>query len=1291
MNTTTNIPPFDKELDFEKALCELLCQHGWNEVLMNKTEEELIQNWADIIYDNNRKLDELGNYPLTKTEMKQILDIVESKPLPYDKNIFINGEQVIITRDNAADTVNFGKPVYLKIFDAKEIRAGQSRYQIVRQPRLRTSHPLAGNRRGDIMLLINGMPVIHIELKRSGVDVSQAAFQIKRYTHEGVFAHGIFSLIQIFVAMTPEKTLYFANPGTEERFSPQNFFHWANFNNEEMTDWRQVTSDLLSIPMAHMLVGFYTIADDKDKTLKVLRSYQYFAVNKIADAVQKHSWDDHQHRGGFIWHTTGSGKTMTSFKSAQLIAKSGNADKVVFVLDRIELAIQSLDEYRAFADNPDCVHDTQDTQMLIAKLLSTDSDDKLIVTSIQKMGKIKAGENISDDNLKKLNSKRLVFIIDECHRSTFGDMLLSIKNTFNRALLFGFTGTPVFPENAHNEITTETIFGNWLHKYTIGRAVPDGNVLGFDPYMVNTMPDDTLRDIAARNFLKTNNKEEIEADEEKKKVYDRFMSNEMPMESDYLENGEMRHGIEYYLPKDLYKQEWHHLKVADDIAKSRKRLSKDGKFHAMLATKTIAEAIEYYHIFKNNYPDLNVAAVFDNNIDNGDEGIQREVAIIEMLEDYNAKYDTCFDLAQYDKYKKDVAKRMGHKMQYANIDGKHSQQIDLLIVVTQMLTGYDSKWINTLYVDKLMRYVDIIQAFSRTNRLFGPDKPFGTIKYYTLPYTMRQNIDDALDVYVDRGFSVFVDRLETNLTRINSLYIHIKEVFESFDIRHFERLPESRESRNMFAKDFSDLTHTLEKAKQQGFMWEKTRYEFQHGETYHQVDVLINETTYNTLLMRYRELFTRKHDPNDHVDIDYPVDPYIAEKGTGTIDAEYLNSKFRRYIRNLYTDGPEGEKTVRAFESLHKSFATLSQKDQRTALLIIHDLQTGDLRPDEDKSITDYIAEYQLREIHGLALILSEATGLNSSQLDHLLKADVTEENLDDFGRFENLKLTANGEKVKSFLKRVLGTEVSPRMTMARFGKLLRDFILDGIARVNIIKAYQNDDITYDETATQEQEPELAQELIQPTAQIAPIEVNANVVRQNFKDVLQDTLHDLRRRLCPVDDIINAIYRVCDTASVPNLDGVGEYIKGAINDIFWQTNRLKKAVAYNLLCTKFEAYAKKVYYLMHGHEILSQNEGEGATLKDVIREIPCLRDLRTNPQSKFQQIYQYLEKLRISRNTESHISPAATDEELEKSTKEIITVYAFLTASCISQLPSGASYPESDEKNGMPMAAEDDA
>ncbi|MBP5420754.1 MAG: type I restriction endonuclease subunit R [Bacteroidales bacterium] len=1284
----TTIHAFNNELEFEKALCEHLCQHGWNEVLMNKTEEELVENWANIIYDNNRGINQLGNYPLTASEMQQILDELESRPSPYDKNIFINGEQVVITRDNADDKVNYGKPVYLKIFDAREICSGQSRYQIVRQPRFRTANALAGERRGDVMLLINGMPVIHIELKRSGVDVTQAAYQIKRYTHEGVFAHGIYSLVQIFVAMTPEKTLYFANPGSEENFAPQYFFHWADFNNNEVFDWRNVATDLLSIPMAHMLVGFYTIADDKDKTLKVLRSYQYFAVNKISDAVHNNRWDDHQHRGGFVWHTTGSGKTMTSFKSAQLIANSGDADKVVFLLDRIELGIQSLEEYRAFANKADSVQDTQDTSMLVAKLLSTSADDKLIVTSIQKMANIKPGSVATQETIKKINQKRLVFIIDECHRNTFGDMLLGIKNTFTRALLFGFTGTPVFQENAHNEITTGTIFGDMLHKYTIGSAVPDGNVLGFDPYMVQTMEEETVRDIAARCCLKTNKIEDIEADEEKKTIYDRFMK-ELPMEADYLEDGMMKHGVEHYLPKDFYKEDWHHQKVAADIVKSRELLSSNGKFHAMLATKTIPEAIEYYHIFKEKYPSLNVVAVFDNNIDNCDEGIAREDAILEMLDDYSAKYGVRFGLPQYLKYKKDVAKRLAHKMQYAYIDGDHSQQIDLLIVVTQMLTGYDSKWINTLYVDKLMRYVDIIQAFSRTNRLFGPGKPFGTIKYYTMPYTMHQNINDALDVYVDRSYSVFVDRLETNLNRINALYTHIKEVFESFDIKNFERLPESRESRNMFAKDFSALTHALEAAKLQGFTWEKVHYEFQHDDAYKYVDVLIDEETYNVLLQRYRELFERVPNPRVTVEIDYPIDAYIAETGTGTIDAEYLNSKFRQYVRNLYTDGPEGAATKKALEELHKTFATLSQKDQRTALLIIHDLQTGDLRLEVGKSINDYITEYQLREIHGFALMLAEATGLNISQLDNILKSDVNNDNLNEFNRYEELRLTVDGVKVRNFLKKVLGSDVSPRLVTVKFDQILRLFILDGIARVNIIKAYQNDDIVFDQNAMQEQESKAEptqEKTVQP--QVVQMAVDTRPVRENFKSVLQETLHDLRRRLCPVDDIIDGIYSVCDATSIASLDGVGLFVRDAIDNIYSQpTNFVRKMVAFNSLTTKFEAYAKKVYYLIHKSEVKSSKEGSEATLKDVIKAMPCLFNLQTHPETKYRQMYQYLESLKDMRNEEAHISPTATDEELDVAIKKIVSMYAFLTASCINDLHVTHQY-SSEEDSDLLMAAE---
>ena len=372
---------FTVEKLFEQSLAELLINHGWEkEIIMNPTEEDLVKNWADIIYNNNREREKLGNYPLTESEMRQVVDKVNMCASPYELNKLINGKNIQIKRDNQQDKNNYGKDVYLKIFDAKEICAGQSRYQIVRQPRFKTSSAMLGERRGDVMLLINGMPVVHIELKRSGVDVSQAVGQIKRYVHEGVFSKGIYSLVQIFVAMTPEKTLYFANPGAEDNFKPEFQFHWADYNNTEITDWSKVAIDLLSIPMAHQMVGDYTIADDKDKTLKVLRSYQYFAVNKICDKVHSINWDNHHHRGGYIWHTTGSGKTMTSFKAAQIIANSGDADKVVFLLDRVELSIQSLEEFRGFAGDEDTVQDTKDTGKLVAKLKSTDNDDKLIVT-----------------------------------------------------------------------------------------------------------------------------------------------------------------------------------------------------------------------------------------------------------------------------------------------------------------------------------------------------------------------------------------------------------------------------------------------------------------------------------------------------------------------------------------------------------------------------------------------------------------------------------------------------------------------------------------------------------------------------------------------------------------------------------------------------------------------------------------------------------------------------------------------------------------------------------------------
>ena len=380
---------FNKEKDFEEALIFELKRKGWEEeVLKFPTEDVLIDNWANILFENNRGIDRLNETPLTKTEMMQILEQVISLRTPLKLNSFINGKTVAITRDNPKDKLHFGKEVSLKIYDRQEIAAGQSRYQIAQQPIFETKSNILNNRRGDFMLLINGMPVIHVELKKSGIPVSQAYNQIEKYSHEGVFT-GIYSLVQIFVAMNPDETVYFANPGPDGRFNKDYYFHWADFNNERMDNWKDIAARLLSIPMAHQLIGFYTVADDSDGVLKVMRSYQYYAANAISDKVSKIKWGERNQHGGYIWHTTGSGKTMTSFKSAQLIANSKDADKVIFLMDRVELGTQSLYEYRAFAEETDDIQSTEDTRVLIDKLKSNDPSNTLIVTSIQKMSRIK--------------------------------------------------------------------------------------------------------------------------------------------------------------------------------------------------------------------------------------------------------------------------------------------------------------------------------------------------------------------------------------------------------------------------------------------------------------------------------------------------------------------------------------------------------------------------------------------------------------------------------------------------------------------------------------------------------------------------------------------------------------------------------------------------------------------------------------------------------------------------------------------------------------------------------------
>lgn len=1035
---------FNKESDFEEALIKILSEKGWEkEVLKNYSEQDLLRNWANILFENNRDIDRLNDYPLTDSEMQQILEQIEALRIPLKLNGFINGKSVSIVRDNPDDKLHLGKEVSLKIYDRREIAAGQSRYQIVQQPKFPTKSKLLNDRRGDLMLLINGMPVIHIELKKSGIPVSQAYNQIEKYSHEGIFS-GLFSLVQIFVAMEPNEAVYFANPGSDGKFNPDYYFHWADFNNEPINEWDKVASTLLSIPMAHQLIGFYTVADDSDGVLKVMRSYQYFAASAISDKVAKAKWEGNNQLGGYVWHTTGSGKTMTSFKSAQLIASSKDADKVIFLMDRIELGTQSLKEYRGFADENESVQATENTNVLITKLKSSNPADTLIVTSIQKMSNIKdeaGGLNARDIEL--ISDKRIVFIVDEAHRSTFGDMLLTIKNTFPKAMFFGFTGTPIQDENQKKKNTTSTVFGNELHRYSIADGIRDKNVLGFDPYKVLTFKDKDVRKVVALEKAKAQTEEEAISDPVKSKIFYKYMdANQVGMVGHFDAKGDYIKGIEDYIPNVQYTTEEHTTMVVKDILENWVTLSHNSKFHAIFATSSIPEAINYYRLFKAMKPHLKVTALFDPSIDNNG-GVQfKEDGLVEIISDYNEQYGQEFSIPTFAKMKKDIAARLAHKKPYERIANEPAKQIDLLIVVDQMLTGFDSKWINTLYMDKVLQYENIIQAFSRTNRLFGPDKPFGTIRYYRKPHTMERNINAAVKLYSgDKPLGLFVQHLIDNLKQMNELFESITDLFADSGIENFEKLPDDTSACRKFAKDFNEFNSYLEAAKIQGFKWNVLSYVDE--ETGEVIDVTIDENTYLILVLRYKEL-TGGGGGTGGDDVPYDLAGYITEIDTGLIDADYMNSKFDKYIKLLSVEGTTKEAIEQAETELHKTFATLSQEEQKYANIFLHDIQRGDVKVAEGKSLRDYINEYLSKARNDQIHRISVAIGVDENMLRNVMGLKLNENNLNEFGRYDELKKTVDKAKAKEYFEKVEGTKIIPPKVNVKVDKLLRDFIING-------------------------------------------------------------------------------------------------------------------------------------------------------------------------------------------------------------------------------------------------------
>ncbi|PEL19435.1 DEAD/DEAH box helicase [Bacillus wiedmannii] len=1030
---------FTKESEFENALVELLKNKGWDGgIIEYPTEADLIQNLADILYRNNKSVDRLNKVPLSKGEITQIIEQISNNQTPNQANKWINGGSIQIIRDrDSKDILHQGKTVSLKLYDRREIAAGKSHYQIVRQPQYAKKIPVAKDRRADVWLLINGLPVINIELKRSGESVYKATEQIRKYYFEGVFS-GIFNLVQIFVAMTPDETRYFANPGNADNFDEKYFFNWGNFKNDPLSNWKDVTEMLLSIPMAHSMVGYYTIADDSDGILKVMRSYQYYAASTIFNQIKKTDWTEPEKLGGFIWHTTGSGKTLTSFKAAQLIAEWGNADKVVFLLDRVDLGTQSFENFKGFAEDENNVQDTNSTFELKKKMLDEDSSTKLIVTSLQKMSRI-SNDMKNMDYMDKITSKRIVFIVDEAHRTTFGDMLVDIKKSFTRAVFFGFTGTPIMEDNEKNGNTTADIFGSELHRYSLADGIRDKNVLGFQIDQVPTFSDDDIRQAVA--FEKANAKDltEVYADDQKKKIFNSFMNPVEVKMAGEIVNGQYKKGIEDYLSSSQYKdKDEHYDAVLADIAKQFPLLSQGNKYHAILATSSINAAVKYYQKAREKYPHIKWAAIFDPDDSNSPTSLSKIKGLYEIMADYNERYGQSFSTEDksFKKYKKDVANRLSHRKPYQYITCE--KQIDIIIVVRQLLTGFDSKWINTIYLDKMLEYADIIQTFSRTNRLNGIDKPFGNIRYYQRIHTMGKNIDKAIELYSgNRSELLYVPKLGLNVKSMNLKYKEIELLFRSNDIRNFERLPADEVSINQFVKLFNELNEILTAAILQGFLWEQKEYAYDEKK----IVLQFSEEDYGVLVLRYNEIERVVGEGGiGKVPLDVPYHPITLNKTI--VDSNFFNKLFTRFAGLAQSDSSK-EKVEEALNELHSKFSTLTREQQDYAEIIIQDIQNGKLSVDERTDFLKLISKYQFSDEMKRLREFGRNFGLDVEELKRIKNNVTSEKNLNQYGRFDVLKANVDFEKAKKFIENENGKKLPPFKINQEIDKRLRVIILD--------------------------------------------------------------------------------------------------------------------------------------------------------------------------------------------------------------------------------------------------------
>ncbi len=792
------------ELEVERRLIEVLGEghNQWNYRPDLKTEQDLWNNLRHKITRNN--LSEIGEHPITDKEFETIkTELLSKTKTPFDAAKWLKGENGIARITIEREEVSLGS-MSLILYSNQDIGGGISTYEVVHQIAKSKVDEDGRDRRFDVTLLINGLPIVQIELKQvyAKDGVFQAFNQIKKYAEEGVFRNNIFSTLQLFVISNEQTTRYFANAMPKDMHK-KFIFSWRTTDNRRVENLYEFVKQVLNIPDAHRLIANYTIVseDQDNKVLMVLHPYQIHAIEALFTAANKHE-------SGFVWHATGSGKTLTSFVSTKLLARKSGIDRTIMLIDRKDLDSQTTSEFTKFASefntgissgtakSNSLIVGTESSRKLSDTLLSDANSNTVIITTRQKLEAAlryaqQQEEKSGTNRFKKLMGQHIVFIVDECHRALSSEGMEVIKGFFPKSTWFGFTGTPIFNENkkqAKGQLarTTRDQYGELLHSYTIKNALEDGSVLGFQVEHENTIEPTSLYNHIFTQLRQHESFADLTDEQLNKKI-------------DEMDDVEK----ESYIAPTVYESDDHIQKVIHKILRPDNAYTKfdflNGRPQksAILTTSSIDMAKRYYHAIKamtkdpdwmeNEFagqpirkgrtiedPDFPRIAITYSLQENEEDAKDKQDEMRQIIKDYNDYYKTAWSLEDIERYNGDINNRLARKRAEFKQFGK---QVDLVIVVDRLLTGFDAPTVQTLFVDRNLSYANLIQAFSRTNRTY-PGKTKGLIVTFRKPATMEKNVEDATRLYSNENTEtgLVYPTYEESLKRFKKAHKAFKEI-----------------------------------------------------------------------------------------------------------------------------------------------------------------------------------------------------------------------------------------------------------------------------------------------------------------------------------------------------------------------------------------------------------------------------------------------------------------------------------------------------------------------------------